>query len=87
MIFIFNFIANKKTRNCGSAKSRATRGQVVSAADPAGHLTHLRYDRLGRLTEYRHDALGQVTEVIRHPLPGSGEARWSPRLSMTCWGA
>uniref|UniRef100_UPI001F480C9A RHS repeat-associated core domain-containing protein n=2 Tax=Cronobacter dublinensis TaxID=413497 RepID=UPI001F480C9A len=23
---------------------------------------------------YRHDALGQVTEVIRHPLPGSGEA-------------
>jgi len=118
MIFIFNFIANKKTRNCGSAKSRATRGQVVSAADPAGHLTHLRYDRLGRLTtlinpnreswrfeydatgrltgqrdyagrltEYRHDALGQVTEVIRHSLPGSGEARWSPRLSMTCWGA
>ncbi|WP_234013926.1 RHS repeat domain-containing protein [Cronobacter dublinensis] len=68
---------------------------MVSAADPAGHLTHLHYDRLGRLTtlinpnreswrfeydatgrltEYRHDAQGQVTEVIRHPLPGSGEA-------------
>ncbi|EOL8947301.1 type IV secretion protein Rhs, partial [Cronobacter dublinensis] len=77
----------------------------MSAADPAGHLTRLRYDRFGRLTtlinpnreswrfeydatgrltgqrdyagrltEYRHDALGQVTEVIRHPLPGSGEA-------------
>ncbi|EPE2710526.1 hypothetical protein ACSG7Z_003849 [Cronobacter dublinensis] len=78
---------------------------MVSAADPAGHLTRLHYDRFGRLTtlinpnreswrfeydatgrltgqrdyagrltEYRHDALGQVTEVIRHPLPGSGEA-------------
>ncbi|EOV9632269.1 hypothetical protein ACN5LM_003836 [Cronobacter dublinensis] len=45
----------------------------MSAADPAGHLTRLHYDRFGRLTEYRHDALGQVTEVIRHPLPGSGE--------------
>ncbi|WP_234013929.1 RHS domain-containing protein [Cronobacter dublinensis] len=85
--------------------TRNARGQVVSAADPAGHLTRLHYDRFGRLTtlinpnreswrfeydatgrltgqrdyagrltEYRHDALGQVTEVIRHPLPGSGEA-------------
>ncbi|EIV2972263.1 hypothetical protein L7Q82_004321, partial [Cronobacter sakazakii] len=30
--------------------TRNARGQVVSAADPAGHLTRLRYDRFGRLT-------------------------------------
>ncbi|EOC1319541.1 RHS domain-containing protein [Cronobacter turicensis] len=41
--------------------------------DAAGRLTGQR-DYAGRLTEYRHDALGQVTEVIRHPLPGSGDA-------------
>ncbi|WP_234014338.1 RHS repeat-associated core domain-containing protein, partial [Cronobacter dublinensis] len=41
--------------------------------DATGRLTGQR-DYAGRLTEYRHDALGQVTEVIRHPLPGSGEA-------------
>ncbi|PUX07670.1 hypothetical protein AUN14_20570, partial [Cronobacter muytjensii] len=41
--------------------------------DAAGRLTGQR-DYAGRLTEYRHDELGQVTEVIRHPLPGSGEA-------------
>ncbi|ELY4003381.1 RHS repeat protein [Cronobacter dublinensis] len=39
----------------------------MSAADPAGHLTRLHYDRFGRLTEYRHDALGQVTAVAGNP--------------------
>ncbi|PUW12997.1 type IV secretion protein Rhs, partial [Cronobacter sakazakii] len=47
------------------------RGQVVSAADPAGHLTRLRYDRFGRLTtlvnpnreswRFEYDAAGRLT--------------------------
>ncbi|EOI3518270.1 RHS repeat domain-containing protein, partial [Cronobacter muytjensii] len=43
---------------------------MVSAADPAGHLTHLHYDRLGRLTtlinpnregwRFEYDATGRL---------------------------
>ncbi|ELZ9930830.1 hypothetical protein U1U32_004064 [Cronobacter malonaticus] len=33
--------------------TRDARGPVVSAADPAGHQTRLRYDRFGRLTGQR----------------------------------
>ncbi|HAU5432993.1 TPA: RHS repeat protein, partial [Cronobacter malonaticus] len=51
--------------------TRNARGQVVSAADPAGHLTRLRYDRFGRLTtlvnpnreswRFEYDAAGRLT--------------------------
>ncbi|WP_226377027.1 RHS repeat domain-containing protein [Pantoea stewartii] len=50
--------------------TRNARAQVVSAADPAGHLTRLRYDRLGRLTtltnpnreswRFEYDATGRL---------------------------
>ncbi|EPE7078960.1 hypothetical protein ACSMAD_003451, partial [Cronobacter sakazakii] len=59
--------------------TRNARGQVVSAADPAGHLTRLRYDRFGRLTtlvnpnreswRFEYDAAGRLTEY-RHDALG-----------------
>ncbi|EOC1340284.1 RHS domain-containing protein [Cronobacter dublinensis] len=64
--------AGRTTTGCRERKvTRNARGQVVSAADPAGHSTRLHYDRLGRLTtlinpnreswRFEYDATGRLT--------------------------